>query len=135
MKFGHLGKTKDLAATSTERKDGKIALLKANRNSGPSRLARPEGRSDRSFSTQIQFFWPIRLAGGQAGHRQDHASPWLCRPVGMTNVRPWMSIENMFCTGHHFQSCRNRQNRRGLDRFAENSCFVSGHGFSRAVND
>jgi hypothetical protein len=46
IKFEHLGKTKDLAATSTETKDGNIAFLKPNRNPGPPSLARPKGRID-----------------------------------------------------------------------------------------
>jgi hypothetical protein len=62
IKFDHLGKTKDLAATSTEPKSRDIAFLKPNRNPGPPPLARPKGRID--DLSQFNSSARIRLAGG-----------------------------------------------------------------------
>jgi hypothetical protein len=78
IKFGHLRKTKDLAATSTE-KDGKIAFLKPNRKSGPPPLARPKGRIDRSFSTQFNSFTRFVL-------------PVAGPAIGKTTLRPGFAV-------------------------------------------
>src|ERR1700679_1194968 len=45
IKFEHLRETKDLAATPTETKDGKIAFLKPNRNPGSPPWHTPRGGS------------------------------------------------------------------------------------------
>ena len=87
IKFEHLRKTKDLAATSTETKDGNIAFLKPNRNPGPPPLARPKGRIDRSFSTPFNSSRRIRLAAGRPRHRQDHAAPRLCLKCRFVHLR------------------------------------------------
>jgi hypothetical protein len=84
IKFGHLRKTKDLAATSTETKDGNIAFLKPNCKPGPPPLARPKGRIDRSFSTQFSSSGKTTLSPALPSGRDDKG-------------RPLMSVENMFC--------------------------------------
>ena len=45
IKFDHLDKTKDLAATTRETKDGNLAFLKPNRNQGPPPWHAPRGGS------------------------------------------------------------------------------------------
>jgi hypothetical protein len=97
IKFGHLRKTKDLAATSTETKDGNIAFLKPNCKPGPPPLASPKGVDRSIFLNSIQFFrpdfvWPV--AGPATG--RTTLSPAL--PSGRDDKgRPLMSVENMFC--------------------------------------
>ena len=97
IKFEHLGKTKDLAATPTETKDGNIAFPKPNRNPGPPPWHAPRGGSidlsQLNSTLPAGFVLPV----ASPHRRQDHAAPRFCCPVGMTKGRPLMSVENMFC--------------------------------------
>src|ERR1700733_1225233 len=74
IKFEHLGKTKDLAVTSTETKDGNIAFLKPNRNPGPPWHAPRGGSIDLS---QLHSTLP-------AGFVLPVAGP----AIGKTTLRP-----------------------------------------------
>jgi hypothetical protein len=75
IKFEHLGKTKDLAATPTETKDGNIAFLKPNRKPGPPSWPAPRGGS--TDLSQLDSILP-------AGFVLPVAGP----AIGKTTLRP-----------------------------------------------
>ena len=75
IKFEHLGKTKDLAATPTETKDGNIAFLKPNRKPGPPSWPAPRGGSI-DLSQLIQLFPP------------DSSCRWPARPSARPRCAP-----------------------------------------------
>ncbi len=86
IKFDHLRKTKDLAATPRNPKDGNIAFLKPNRNPGPPPWHAPRGGSlDLSQLSTLPAGFVLPLAGPA---------------IGKTTLRPgFASSANSFILG------------------------------------
>ena len=79
IKFEHLGKTKDLAATSTETKDGNIAFLKPNPTQGRRPCHAPRGGT--IDLSQLHLTLP-------AGFVLPVAGP----AIGKTTLRPGFAV-------------------------------------------